>query len=129
MVQRTSKYKTNRRVTKNTGYHFNHIIADNNAYKQIGCFSSYNYKCKVDRVIDYGKGDYDHKYKIFTVNTNYEQIDKKERKKLYKKACDKARSDSDSNQDSTQSDSDQEDSAQLDEDSHSEHCKDIEVDV
>ena len=127
MVKRNSKYKTNRRITKNTGSIVEGIVVGRNAYNQIDFSSSDYYKWNNERAIDYGEGGYDHKYKIFTVNTNYEQIDKKKRKKLYKKACDKACSDSDSNQDFAQSESVQEDSAQLNEDSHSRHNQNEEV--
>lgn len=88
MVQRKSKYGTNRRISKNKQY-----IVDKKLQEVVGItkvdMANADYAKDIEeQAQDFGD-EYYHKYKVWVDSSSFEQIDKKERKKLYRKAQDK----------------------------------------
>ena len=88
MVQRDTKYKTNRKLRKNKGFlvdkqlTINGVIASNT-------FEADYAKPLEEQAFDFGK-EHLHEYRLVTDSTTFEKVDKNERKKIFRKTIDKS---------------------------------------
>ena len=83
-----SKYNTNKRVSKNLKHVIDKQIAKKECLRRVVTSNCNNYASPEDKGYKF-EGDYVREYRVYTDNTEYEHIDKKERKKLFKKTHEK----------------------------------------
>jgi hypothetical protein len=83
-----SKYNTNKSISKNMKHVVDRQIIDRESFYRMDTSKSINYAWGQNVGVKFS-GEESPEYRFYTDNTEYEQIDKKERKKLFKKTQEK----------------------------------------